>query len=319
MDFSDAIAALRGISDGFVARLPHMLLGLLVFICFYAAGQIVRDSVRRILRRRAALHNAAEVVGRIGFGLIWLLGLLVALVIAVPGFTPGQLVNVLGLSSVAIGFAFRDILQNFLAGILLLIAQPFRAGDQIVTGEYEGSVEEIQTRATFLRTYDGRRVVIPNASLFTRPVTVNTAFSSRRLEYEVGIGYGDDIGRAKQVMLEVLRSLPEALDEPAPEALVVRLGDSSVGIRLRWWVRPPQQFDALHALDAVLHAVRDALREAGIDLPFPTRQVLFHDQTEVTDGDRLRQREGWPAAGAPPAPARMVDAVRGRRGERGVE
>lgn len=65
---------------------------------------------------------------------------------------------------------------------------------------------------------------------------------------------------------------------------------------LRWWVQPPQQFDALHALDAVLHAVRDALREAGIDIPFPTRQVLFHDQTEEADGDRARQREGWPAA-----------------------
>lgn len=316
MDFSDAIAALRGISDGFVARLPHMLVGLLVFIGFYAAGRIVRASVRRMLSRRATLHNAAEVVGRIGFGLIWLLGLLVALVIAVPGFTPGQLVNVLGLSSVAIGFAFRDILQNFLAGILLLIAQPFRAGDQIVTGEYEGSVEEIQTRATFLRTYDGRRVVIPNASLFTSPVTVNTAFSSRRLEYEVGIGYGDDIARAKQVMLDVLHRLPEALQDPAPEALVVRLGENSVGIRLRWWVQPPQQFDALHALDAVLHAVRDALREAGIDLPFPTRQVLFHDQTEDTDGDRSRQREGWPAAGAPPAQARIVDALRRRRDDR---
>ncbi|MGV3569906.1 MAG: mechanosensitive ion channel family protein [Ramlibacter sp.] len=310
MNFSDATDALQGLATGFVHRLPHMLVGLLVFGFFYAVARLVRVAVRRVLGRREALQNAGEVVGRLGFGLILLLGLLVALVIAVPGFTPGQLVNVLGLSSVAIGFAFRDILQNFLAGILLLIAQPFRVGDQIVTGQYEGTVEEIQTRATFLRTYDGRRVVIPNANLFTSPVTVNTAYPARRLEYEVGIGYGDDIAHAKRVMLQVLRGLPEAIDEPAPEALVVRLGESSVDIRLRWWVQPPRQFDTLHALDTVLHAVRDALREAGIDTPFPTRQILFHDQTEEYDGDRSRQREGWPAAGPPPPQARIFDALR---------
>ncbi|MEJ7687288.1 MAG: mechanosensitive ion channel family protein [Variovorax sp.] len=313
MDFSEATRALQGIVDGFVRRVPHMVVGLLVFLAFYVAARLVRAFVRRVLGRRSMLHNAGELVGRLGFGLIWLLGLLVALVIAVPGFTPGQLVNVLGLSSVAIGFAFRDILQNFLAGILLLLTQPFRVGDEIITGSFEGTVEEIQARATFLRTYDGRRVVIPNASLFTNPVTVNTALPTRRLEYDVGIGYGDDIAKAKKVMLGVLAALPEAMDEPAPEALVVRLGESSIDIRLRWWVQPPRQFDALHAQDAVLHNLRDALREAGIDTPYPTRQVLWHDQTDEFDGDRMRQREGWPASpeGAP-KPQRIVDALRGR-------
>lgn len=317
MDFSEATLALQEIGVGFVHRLPHLLVALAVFIVFYLAARAVRATLPGMLGRREALQNAGQVVGRLAFGLIWLLGLLVALVIAVPGFTPGQLVNVLGLSSVAIGFAFRDILQNFLAGILILLSHPFRVGDQIVSGQYEGTVEEIQTRATFLRTYDGRRVVIPNANLFTNPVTVNTAHPARRLEHDVGIGYGDDIALAKQVMLATLARLPEALPHPAPEALVVRLGESAVEIRLRWWVQPPHQFDALHSQDAVLHAVRDALREAGVDLPYPTRQVLFHDQTEEGDGDRSRQREGWPAAeGDRPRPARIVDGLRAlRRGQ----
>lgn len=294
IDFTEAMQALQNIANGFVRRIPHLLVAVVVFFLFYAAARLVRGTSQRMLRRRKALQGAGEVVGRLAFGLIWFLGLLVALVIAVPGFTPGQLVNVLGLSSVAIGFAFRDILQNFLAGILLLLARPFRAGDQIVAGQYEGTVEEVQTRATFLRTYDGRRVVIPNATLFTNPVTVNTAHPIRRLEYDVSIGYGDDIARAKEIMLSVLARVPEALREPPPEALLVRLAESSVDIRLRWWVHPPQQFDVLHSQDAVLQAVRAALREAGIDIPFPTRQVLFHDQTEEGDGDRRRQREGWP-------------------------
>lgn len=292
LEFAEATRALQGIVDGFVHRIPHLLVALAVFFLFYLAARAVRATIGRVLLRRRALNDAAQVVARLGYGLMWLLGLLVALVIAVPGFTPGQLVNVLGLSSVAIGFAFRDILQNFLAGILLLLSRPFRAGDQIVSGQFEGTVEEIQTRATFLRTYDGRRVVIPNASLFTNPVTVNTACPMRRLEQDVGLDFGEDIGRAKALMLEALRGVPEALSEPAPEALVVRLGESTVHIRLRWWVRPPEQFDALHSQDAVLEQVARALRAAGIDLAFPTQQVLFHDQTDASDRDRARRAEG---------------------------
>jgi small conductance mechanosensitive channel len=108
-------------------------------------------------------------------------------------FQAGDLIQLLGISGVAIGFAFRDILQNFLAGILILLTEPFQIDDQIVFKGFEGTVENIETRATTIRTYDGRRIVIPNSELFTNSVTVNTAFDNRRLEYDVGIGYGDDI------------------------------------------------------------------------------------------------------------------------------
>jgi len=232
-------------------------------------------------------------------------------VIAIPGFTPGQLISLLGLSSVAIGFAFRDILQNFLAGILLLLSEPFRIGDQIVINDFEGTVEDIQTRATFLRTYDGRRIVIPNSNLFTNSVTVNTAHDKRRLQYDIGIGYGDDIARAKRILLDTVREIPEVLDDPAPDALVVKLADSSINIRLRWWIQPPRQMDMLQSQDVVLEKVADALLREGFDLPFPTQQILFHDQTEESDGDRSRQREGWPQGkGDVPRPARIVDALR---------
>ena len=109
--------------------------------------------------------------------------------------------TILGIGGVAIGFAFRDILQNFLAGILLLVIKPFRIDDQIVFGEFEGTVEDIHTRATQIRTYDGHRIAIPNAKLFTESVAVNTALDARRLEYDVGIGASDDIDRAKALIL----------------------------------------------------------------------------------------------------------------------
>jgi small-conductance mechanosensitive channel len=196
---------------------------------------------------------------------------------------------------VAIGFAFRDILQNFLAGILILLTEPFQIDDQIVFKDFEGTVENIQTRATTIRTYDGRRIVIPNAELFTNSVMVNTAFENRRLEYDVGIGYGDDIDRAKELILEALASVDGVLREPSPDVLVMELAESTVNIRARWWINPPRRADALDSRDRVLSAIKNKLTANGIDLPFPTQQILFHDQTEETDGDRSRQREGWPA------------------------
>ena len=203
--------------------------------------------------------------------------------------------QLLGISGVAIGFAFRDILQNFLAGILILLTEPFQMDDQIVFKDFEGTVENIQTRATTIRTYDGRRIVIPNSELFTNSVTVNTAFENRRLQYDIGIGYGDDIDRAKQLILEAIASVDDVLSDPAPDALVVDLAESSLNIRARWWVKPPRRADILDKQDQVLAAIKNKLTANGIDMPFPTQQILFHDQTEETDGDRSRQREGWPA------------------------
>ena len=118
----------------------------------------------------------------------------------------------LGIGGVAIGFAFRDILQNALAGILILLTRPFRIGDQVVAGGYEGTVEDIQVRATTIRTYDNRRAVIPNTALFTDKVLVNTAFDKRRLSVRVGIGNGDDIAEAKRVTEAAARGAEKTPD-----------------------------------------------------------------------------------------------------------
>jgi small-conductance mechanosensitive channel len=237
-------------------------------------------------------------------------------VIVFPNYTPSSLLATLGIGGLAVGFAFKDVLENYLAGILMLLTEPFRIGDQIVFDQYEGTVEEIQTRATHILTYDGRRVVIPNAKLFTTPVTVNTAFEKRRIEYDFGIGFGDDIARAKALMLEALREQDGVLAEPAPDVLTYELGPSSVNIRARWWITPPKRNDALEARDVVLAAIKEKLQAAGIDLPFPTTQVLFHDQTEDADGDRRRQREGWPAGGGAVPEARGIAASLRAVGER---
>ncbi|WP_267874019.1 mechanosensitive ion channel family protein [Massilia psychrophila] len=111
------------------------------------------------------------------------------------------------------------------------------------------------------------------------------------------MGNGDDIAKAKEIMLGALRRLSGVEPSPAPDALVIAYADYGVTIRIRWWIKPPRRADALDIQDEVLCAVKAELTRNGIDLPYPTHQVLFHDQTEAMDGDRARQREGWPPPG----------------------
>jgi small conductance mechanosensitive channel len=302
---------IQGMIDGFLILLPNLVLALIVFGLFFFIAGTVKKLVKRVTRNRRQARNLGLVLGRLAQGTIILLGLFISLSILIPTFQAGDLVQLLGISGVAIGFAFRDILQNFLAGILILLTEPFQINDQIVFKDFEGTVENIETRATTIRTYDGRRIVIPNSELFTNSVTVNTAFDNRRLEYDVGIGYGDDIDLAKQLIMEAMESVDEVLSDPAPDVLVMELAESTINIRARWWIQPPRRIDSLNSRDRVLTAIKKKLVANGIDLAFPTYQILFHDQTEETDGDRSRQREGWPAGkGKVPKPRRISDSLR---------
>ncbi|MGG6265577.1 mechanosensitive ion channel family protein [Leptolyngbya sp. AN03gr2] len=287
---------LESMVRSFLVLLPNLAIAIIVFFIFFFIARSVKRVVRRTTANRRHARNLGLVLGRLAQGTIILIGLFVALSIVIPSFRAGDLVQLLGISGVAIGFAFRDILQNFLSGILILLTEPFRIGDQIIFKNFEGTVENIETRATTIRTYDNRRIVIPNAELFTNSVTVNTAFDNRRMEYDVGIGYGDDLEQAKQLIYEALEEVDEVLSDPAPDVLVMELAESSVNIRVRWWITPPRRIDDLRSRDNDFIAIKQKLYvEHGIDFPYPTRQILFHDQTEETDGDRARQREGWPA------------------------
>ena len=293
--------------EGFWWILPNIGIAAIAFLLFLLAASAARVSVATVLSRRRRPDLAVLLAGFARWTII-AFGALTVATIVFPSVRPADVLGALGIGSVALGFAFKDILQNWLAGLLILIRQPFRQGDQIIVKQHEGTVERIEPRATLIKTYDGRRVVIPNSDIYTEAVVVNTAFPRRRSEYDVGIGYGDDVDRACEVMLAALSEVEGVEREPAPEAIPWELAGSTVNIRLRWWTAPPQ-IDVVIMRGRVIRAVRRALAEAGIDLPFPTRTVLFHDQTEEVDGDRARQREGWPAGRDPPAPRHLNEVA----------
>lgn len=170
----------------------------------------------------------------------------------------------------AIGFAFQNILQNFLAGLLLLWTEPFRVGDEIKLDAFEGTVEEIQTRATIIKTYDERRVVIPNADLFTHSVIVNTALGSRRWEYDVNVQNAENLEELKSTILKAVEATPGVLSDPAPEALVLELnpaGPESVKIRVLWWTKDTRQHQRLNSYDRVLTAIAEAFHRFRRERP----------------------------------------------------
>ena len=249
-----------------------MGLAIIVFFLFYGGSVL---SSRIILRATATRrHNVGVVFARLVGAAVVFLGFLVSFSIVAPSFQAGDLIKVLGIGSVAIGFAFQNILQNFLAGLLLLWTEPFRVGDQIRLDNFEGTVEEIETRATTIKTYDGKRVVIPNADLFTHSVTINTAFDSRRFEAEVAVKSSQkDLTSLKSRIVEAIRHSEGVLSEPSPEALVVDLGEAgadTVKIHVTWWTKP-RQHQMMTTYDHVLTAIKKTLADAEPQLA-PAKQ-----------------------------------------------
>ena len=268
LNFDKFWESARHMADSVISRLPSLILALVVFFFFYILSVIVGRVIRGATRGHR--QNLGVVFSRLVGAATVLFGFLVAFSIVAPSFQAGDLIKLLGIGSVAIGFAFQNILQNFLAGLLLLWAEPFRVGDEIKIEAFEGTVEEIQTRATIMKTYDERRVVIPNAELFTHSVIVNTASPIRRWEYDFNLTGVGDVVAIKSRIIEAMRGAPGVLPDPAAEALVSDLSDLNAGtlkIRALWWTRAPRQHQMLTSYDVVLTAIQRALnRTAAINI-----------------------------------------------------
>lgn len=271
----------------FLVQLPYIVIGFIVFVVFLLVARIIKRVIRAAGERTRLDLTLADLLGRLASFIITVLGLFVAAVVIFPAFKPGDLITGLGITSVAIGFAFKDVLQNFFAGILILWRRPFVVGDQIRTREYEGTVEEITVRSTRLRTYDGERAVLPNGDVYANAILVRTAYERRRVKFTVGIGYPDSIEKARSTIKDVLRGIKGVLADPEPWVYVTELGPSSVNFSIYFWVQSEQSV-VLEVSDRVATGIKLALDKADIDMPFPHTVVLFHDTTGTRNGDISR-------------------------------
>lgn len=175
IDLSNAFKSGHRILQNAISLLPNLAVAIVILILFIFIAAFAKSLVRRIVQQRQRRHSLALLLGQLTQTSVVILGFLIALSVVAPSFQAGDLIKMLGVGSVAIGFAFQNILQNFLAGILLLMQEPFDLGDWIAVTGIEGRVDDIQTRATIVTTKEGNKVVIPNATLFTNPVAVMKA------------------------------------------------------------------------------------------------------------------------------------------------
>jgi small-conductance mechanosensitive channel len=271
-----------------LAHLPYLILGFVVFVLFLVGARLAKSILNTAGRKTRLDRTLADLLGRLTSAFIIILGLFVAAVIIFPTFHPGDLIAGLGITSVAIGFAFKDVLQNFFAGILILWRRPFVVGDEIKVGSYEGTVEEITTRSTRVHTYDGERAVLPNGDVYTNAVLVRTAYRNRRVRLSVGIGYQDSIDRARSIIHRVLDKTDGVLKEPGPAVLVAELGPSSVNFNIFFWTNS-RQASVLTVTDRAMTGIKLALDEAGIDIPYPHTVVLSQP---LSSGDGAAAQNG---------------------------
>jgi small-conductance mechanosensitive channel len=265
-----------------IKALPSLLSALVVlFLTRYAVQVVLKiaDEAGRRTIKSTSLQHLLIKVSRIG---VWTVGILIACVLAFPGLELGDIITTLGVSSVAIGFTFQDIFKNFLAGVILLAEEPFRIGDEVVIGDYQGKVENISMRTIRIRTYQGERVLLPNLTVFTDAVKVVTAYDYRRTDLAVGVDYNTSLPEASQLLLQTIGEIEEVIPEPSPEVDVVDFSDSSIDFVVRYWSNSPQRQIRKVQTKARM-AIKKAFDEANISIPYPIRTLYHYDREKYRD------------------------------------
>lgn len=271
---------LKDMAHDIIAVFPQLAISLVVIILTYVVAMITKSLARRLLnktRLRISLKNLLELLISLG---IWVTGLMVAAVIAFPNLTPTKILAGLGIGSVAIGFAFKDIFENFLAGIIILLRREMRIGDHIECQGLEGQVEKILVRESHIRQTDGQLVIVPNSILFKQPLTIRTDLDIRRTTIICGVAYGEDVDNAREVIFKAVQSCSTVKNSEPVEIFAQEFAESAINFEVTWWT-DSTPLDVRKSRNEVVAAVKRALDQAGIEIPFPYRTLTFSEPLTV--------------------------------------
>ncbi len=265
--------SINNIITAIVERLPYLLAGFLVFVIFRLLSKVIK-SVFWTASGKTRLDNRLRLLfSRLIVVLVTIIGVFAALTVIIPGFTFGSLVTGLGFTTFVIGFATKDILNNLLSGILILWQQPFRIGDYLFVGNNQGKVETIGVRATQLRKDDGELILIPNGDMYSSAITIRGAGAERRMILKISISYDADIGRAKDIIVNVLEDANGVVNEPKPSAVVTDLSADGVNISIYFWINTDKH-KPMQVFDEVATEIKKALDNSGIEM-FPPSSVIL--------------------------------------------
>jgi small-conductance mechanosensitive channel len=275
------ITQLQDIARSAIEVLPQILISLLIMFITYAFAKLAKSIARRILSKthlRMSLINLLTLFSSLS---IWIIGIMIAAIIAFPNLTPTKMLAGLGSGSVAIGFAFKDIFENFLAGIIILLRREMRINDFIACEGYEGTVEEILVRETHIRQTDGELVILPNSMLFKNPLTIRTDIEQRRTTIICGVGYGENVDDARAVIKQAVTQCKTVISDSRPvEIFANEFADYSINFEVSWWTGS-KPLDIRASRDEVVASIKSALDNSGIEIPFPYRTLTFKQPLNV--------------------------------------
>ena len=269
------VSTLSILLERLVIALRSLAVVVAIFGSVYLFGRLIAvPAVARLLRDTAVDETVRHTVVKVTGAVFLILGVYLALPLSGLVTTPTTIAALTAGATIAIGFAAREILSNFVSGAILVLDPEFHVGDWIEWDGREGIVEDIGFRVTRIHTFDNELVTVPNADLTTNAVTNPVSKDRRRITCDFGIGYGDDIDRAFGILIEEALSSEDIQDRPAPKARLIELADSSVGLRSFFWITDPARTEVLRIRSEYVKAVKERFDDEGIEMPYPYRELV---------------------------------------------
>ena len=282
LDYIDTLRTqLEEMAEGFIETLPSLAIALFIILITWIIARFavkISDMIVGRTEIRASLKTLVDTGVRLS---IWVLGIFVAAVVVIPDLTPASLLAGLGIGAVAIGFAFQDIFENFFAGILIMLREKMRIGDVIECEGISGKVEHITLRETHVRKLSGELTVVPNSVLFKNPVEILTDVDQRRHDVVIGVSYDTNLDHASKVIRRAVEGVDDVLASKGIDIFAKEFNSSSVDFLVRWWSGSTPRA-GWESKDKVIRAIKSALDEAGIEIPFPYVTHTFKETVPVS-------------------------------------
>ena len=266
----------------FVEAIPGLVIAIVILLItgiIASFAMKITDALTGKTDLRPSLRNLIETLVKLG---IWLVGLFIAAIVIFPGMTFAGLVAGLGIGAVAIGFAFQDIFENFLAGVLIMLREKMRIGDVIECEGITGKVEHITLRETHVRKLSGEVTLVPNSILFKNPVEILTDVEKRRHDVVIGVSYDTDLDHAADVIRKAVEGVEGLEKDKGVDIFAQEFNSSSVDFLVRWWAGSTPR-DGWESKDKVVRAIKRGLDDAGIEIPFPYVTHTFKEKVPLGD------------------------------------
>lgn len=252
---------------------PKLVTALVVFVLALILAGFISRLVNQGLKRRDTDKELTLLLTRLTRWAVVIFGSVIAL--QQVDFDLTAFLTGLGVLGFTVGFAIQDVSKNFVAGVLLLLEQPFDIGDAIKVADFAGTVITVDLRATELLTFDGKNVLIPNADVFTSPIVHYGRANRRRIELKAGVAYESDLDQVRQTAVTAISSIAGVLQDPPPQVIFDNFGPSTMDFTLYYWANT-QEIDLFAAKDAGMRAIKTAFEKAGIEMPYPVQTIRLY-------------------------------------------